>query len=79
MKLDNFKINILSENNMSNKEMSDLKGGNNCSCSCYWANQGGSSIEDNRTANYNSNYQSIDGCNQYGETDCCYYYWFMHE
>jgi len=66
------KINMIE---LSNSQMDNLSGGNSCTCSCYWADQGGSSIEDNRRANYDNNYYSEHGCSRYGETDYYYYYW----
>ncbi|MDR3259512.1 MAG: GLPGLI family protein [Fusobacteriaceae bacterium] len=51
-KLSKLRLNVLNEQGLEEKQMNALRGGNNCYCSCYWANQGGSSIEANRDANY---------------------------
>ena len=72
-----IKLNLLSVNRLCRKQMDALQGGNNCSCSCYWEEW--ASVEENRSANYNNNLYSEHGCNQYGETDCCYYYWFTSD
>jgi natural product precursor len=52
-KLSKLKLNVLSENNLLEREMNVLRGGEHCcTCSCYWANSGGSSSSDNSRANY---------------------------
>ncbi|MCI2082673.1 MAG: TIGR04149 family rSAM-modified RiPP [Bacteroidales bacterium] len=43
-----LKLNCLEKNNLSNKEMSAIIGGNTCGCGCH----GSSSIEANAEANY---------------------------
>ena len=49
-----FRLNVLSETNLLEREMNALKGGYLvCTCSCYYANSGGSSSGDNSAANYN--------------------------
>ena len=54
MKIKRFKLNALSAEGLRQKEMNAIMGGTRmCSCSCYWANQGGSSSDDNKSANYN--------------------------
>jgi natural product precursor len=48
-----LKLNVLSQANLLEREMNALKGGAHCcTCSCYYANSGGSSSEDNAAANY---------------------------
>jgi natural product precursor len=68
-KLSKLKLNALSEANLRDREMNELRGGDrNCSCSCYWENQGGSSSNANRNANHNSGSYgtySTNGCNDY--------------
>ena len=79
MKLKRLKLSDLSDKSLKDKEMNALKGGNleGCRCSCYWENQGGSSSDDNMSANYSlgDGTKSYDGCNQYwmvgsGVLDC---------
>jgi hypothetical protein len=53
------------ENTKKNQEKNSLRGGQSCTCSCYYANSGGSSIEGNKNANYGSGYSSTSGCNAY--------------
>ena len=73
MKIKRFKLNALSAEGLRQKEMNAIMGGTRtCSCSCYWANQGGSSLDDNKSANYNlgdTGGSSIHGCNQYFDAD----------
>lgn len=57
MKLNKLKLNEISKNNLTQKEMKMVKGGDpvvgrSCSCSCYWEGNTGSSTEDNCQANY---------------------------
>lgn len=44
-------------NYLENKEMANIKGGfiihRHCSCSCYYADSGGSTIDGNFSANFN--------------------------
>jgi natural product precursor len=65
-KLQKLKLNAFREQYLVEKQMNALRGGNQCSCSCYYANYGGSSTSANMGANYNlgSGY-STNGCNQY--------------
>lgn len=66
MKLQKIKLNKLAENSLANREMKELKGGNYCcSCSCAYANNGGSSIDANRDANMDYGYHSRTGSNSY--------------
>ena len=68
MKLKKLKLNALSEAGLKDKEMNAMKGGYlGCRCSCYWADQGGSSSDDNMGANYTKGdgAHSTEGCNQY--------------
>ncbi|MDD4697511.1 MAG: TIGR04149 family rSAM-modified RiPP [Fermentimonas sp.] len=60
-----LKLNVLSEENLLEREMNALKGGNDCSCSCYYTGSGGSTSASNRNENYISGYTSPVGCNQY--------------
>ncbi len=48
------KINLLSKENviLSSRDTAAIFGGKTCSCACYYRNVGGSSIADNREANY---------------------------
>lgn len=72
MKIKRFKLNALSAERLRQKEMCTLVGGVTiCSCSCYYANSGGSSSNDNSGANYkigNGAYSTV-GCNQYVMVD----------
>ena len=73
MKLKKIKLNALSDYNLESREMNSIMGGERvCSCSCYWANQGGASIEANNMANYRigpSGGYSSEGCNQFTYSD----------
>lgn len=69
MKIKRFKLNALSAEGLRQKEMNAIIGGNSCSCSCYWAGKGGSSINDNNMANHKYNYASVHGCNQFSYDD----------
>lgn len=69
MKLKNLKLNALSESTLKDKEMNALRGGNCCTCSCYWEYQGGASVDDNTNANYQQDTKSVHGCNQYSNCD----------
>lgn len=64
-----MKLSSLEKNTLSNRSMDFLKGGDNdgsksCKCSCYYRNQGGSSINENAKANWqiptNSIHQTSD-------------------
>jgi natural product precursor len=58
-KLKKLKLNVLSEANLRDKEMNGLKGGGNqCGCSCAYANNGGSCTGDNLVANSKGGYTS---------------------
>ncbi len=56
MELKKIKLNKLSDDALAQRQMKGLKGGGiyrrSCTCSCAYANTGGSSTEDNLTANY---------------------------
>lgn len=69
MKFKRFKLNAISAEGLKQKEMNAIVGGKTCSCSCYWAGKGGSSIDDNNMANYGYNYESVHGCNQFTYDD----------
>lgn len=47
-----LKINQLEKNALMTCQLSEVIGGRYCSCSCYWADKGGASIEMNQGANY---------------------------
>lgn len=64
-KLKKIKLNALSEANLEDKELNALKGGICCTCSCYWANYGGSDSNDNTNANYKTGGESTHGCNEF--------------
>lgn len=68
-KIKKLKLNTLSENLLTQKQMNELKGGDwICTCSCLYENQGGSSSGDNSYANYDTADQnrSVGGSNCYG-------------
>lgn len=71
-KLSKLKLNQLFDTNLRDREMNGLKGGNVCTCSCYYENSGGSSSSSNMNANYKlfdyGAYSSV-GCNQYLQAD----------
>jgi len=47
-----LKLNKINKNQLSAEQMNAVTGGGSgCGCSCYWANQGGSSTIDNGVAN----------------------------
>ncbi|KAA4696818.1 rSAM-modified peptide [Bacteroides fragilis] len=71
MKLKKLKLHVLAEESMKDRTMNALRGGNCCTCSCYWEGNTGSSSNDNRDANYNigSGGHSTEGCNQYYTCD----------
>jgi natural product precursor len=70
-----LKLNALNEQCIEKKQMNALRGGKQekkeesdelCTCSCYYANNGGSSSIDNSKANYNiGGGHSIQGDNCY--------------
>jgi natural product precursor len=67
-KLKLTQLNTLNEQDLAEKQMNALRGGRQCSCSCYYENYGGSSSSANMGANYNiggSGGYSTNGCNQY--------------
>ncbi|MEF9987372.1 MAG: TIGR04149 family rSAM-modified RiPP [Bacteroidales bacterium] len=60
-----LKLNQLEKNTLSEKEMNNLNGGNwICKCSCYYQDSGGSSIDDNMSAN-----AALPGGRKSGEGD----------
>ncbi|MCI1779802.1 MAG: TIGR04149 family rSAM-modified RiPP [Bacteroidales bacterium] len=68
-----LKLTNLENNNLSEKEMNNLRGGNwTCGCSCYYANSGGSSSGDNADANADigPGAHSRQGNNQYTRGRC---------
>jgi natural product precursor len=68
-KLGKLKLNALNEQNLIEKQMNSLKGGNYCRCSCYWESQGYATVAENRGSNYASNYTSEHGDNYYWMDD----------
>ncbi len=67
-----LKLSALSEMMLKDKEMCSIMGGRFCTCSCAYANSGGSKSEDNKNANYDcgpGGYSSTSGCNQYYKSD----------
>lgn len=65
MKLNRIKLNALSESSLQDKEMNAIVGGSEiCTCSCDYAERGGSSNCDNMVANGQNRYHSTTGCNQ---------------
>lgn len=50
-KINKLKLNQINKETMTPRQMSSVKGGNYCSCSCYWDGSGGSSARDNCGAN----------------------------
>ncbi len=64
--LNKIKLNNLSAENLSEKQMKEIKGGAGiCSCSCYYEGSGGSSTHDNCNANKALGYYSGSGSNDY--------------
>ena len=71
----NLKLSNLETQKLNEREMGMLHGGTvitvifqSCTCSCYYADQGGSSIEDNRDANHKNGQYSGDGDNEHSHT-----------
>jgi natural product precursor len=54
----NIKLNALENQSLNNKEMNVVRGGKECCCACAYANQGGSSTNDNGCANGKGGLQS---------------------
>lgn len=70
MRIKRFKLNALSAESLRQKEMNAIIGGKSCGCSCYWANQGGSSVNDNNMANYHIGVDySQHGCSPFTYDD----------
>ena len=56
------KLSLMKLNEMNEKETSEIKGGNCCSCSCYYAyTENGADFIANRNANYRGNKSSLKG------------------
>lgn len=83
MKIKRIKLNALSAEGLRQKEMNAIVGGTRiCSCSCYYANSGGSSSSDNKNANYalgdgggvsyHSSFPSKIQNSQYTELNCTF-------
>lgn len=59
MKIKRFKLNALSGEQLRQKEMNAIIGGDTCGCGCLYAGRsGGSSTADNQNANYKKGYFS---------------------
>lgn len=58
MEIKKIKLNKLADNSLAQREMKGIKGGACCSCGCFYANQGGSSTQDNGVANAKHCYSS---------------------
>ncbi len=58
MELKKIKLNKLSNNALAERQMKGLKGGNCCLCSCAYRDHGGSSVQDNKSANHQLGYNS---------------------
>jgi len=73
MELKKIKLNKLSDDALAQRQMKELKGGEvyyrRCTCSCAYANAGGSSTKDNMSANYHLGY---GGKSKTGDNDS---YW----
>ena len=54
----NLKLNKLAQNELSKKEMNNVRGGNTCGCACAHENNSGSSTHDNAYANHASGLRS---------------------
>jgi natural product precursor len=50
-----LKVNRIEKENLSEKEMNQVRGGNTCGCGCLYADKGGSSTYDNANANLADN------------------------
>jgi natural product precursor len=74
-KLSKLKLNIFREQDIAEKQMNALRGGSTCGCSCYWQGNTGANSDDNMSFNFNSEYHSTQGCNQFVETDYSYTYY----
>ena len=59
-----IKLNVLAEKNLSELEMNQVRGGGGCGCSCYYADNGGSSSGDNGSANNKAGLSSPKGKNE---------------
>jgi natural product precursor len=74
-KLSKLKLNAFREQDLEEKQMNALRGGRYCFGSCYYANNTGSSSNDNAYANYKLGSgdglggYSGNGCNQYRYSD----------
>jgi len=65
-KLKRLKLNAINKQGLEEKEMNDLRGGmNECGCSCYWREQGGSTTSANFGSNFEGGTHSKQGCNSY--------------
>lgn len=60
-KLGKLKLNHLMNDELSEREMTVLRGGENCSCGCHYADSGGSDFCTNGYANIDYGYTSYGG------------------
>jgi len=67
MKIDDIKLNTLSESNLPDFAMNMLRGGVECYCSCYWEGNTGSLVSENAYANFQipGGGSSEHGCNEF--------------
>ncbi len=66
--LNKIKLNNLSAENLSEKQMKEIKGGAGegyCGCSCLYEGNGGASSNDNCTANARGHYYSLGGASDH--------------
>lgn len=66
-KLGKLKLTQLSKAELETKQMNTLKGGSVCTCSCYYADMGGSALNDNSGANSGIGYSYSCPCSCYYE------------
>ena len=59
-----LKLNALGKKNLTELEMNQVRGGGACGCSCYYADNGGSSSGDNGSANSHAGIFSPKGKNE---------------
>lgn len=69
MKIKRVKLNALCSEQLRQKELSAIVGGNSCGCSCAYEGNGGSSTSDNLNANYKYGYESNNTCNFTSQTE----------
>ncbi len=73
-RLNNLKLYELTADNLSDREMKEIRGGGRqCSCSCRWEGSGGSSTDDNCDANYGTGGSGIGSPIGSGNPKCQIY------